>query len=113
MDLSDLQDLHEQVTVQLEELQQQLEEGRTALMQAAADKAALTAKLAAADRTKGTRILPAETYVAQNGMFACHLFGVWFSVGRLQCSTYNLAKPWLQPAWRLLAWVQGPHLHTA
>ena len=38
---------------QLAELQQQLEEGRAAAMQAAADKAALTAKLAAADRAKG------------------------------------------------------------
>ena len=47
------QDLRVKVTAQLAELQQQLEEGRTAVVQAAADKAALTAKLAAADRAKG------------------------------------------------------------
>jgi hypothetical protein len=38
---------------QLADLQRQLEEGRSAALQAAADRAALTAQLAAAERAKG------------------------------------------------------------
>jgi hypothetical protein len=48
-----LQELQLKVTTQLADLQRELEEGRAAAVQAAADKASLTAQLAAAERAKG------------------------------------------------------------
>lgn len=48
-----MQELQLKVTTQLAELQKELEQGRAAAVQAAADKASLTAHLAAAERAKG------------------------------------------------------------
>jgi hypothetical protein len=50
-----LQELQLKVTTQLADLQRELEEGRAATVQAAADKASLTAQLAAAERAKGVQ----------------------------------------------------------
>jgi hypothetical protein len=50
-----LQELQLKVTTQLADLQRELEEGRAAAVQAAADKASLTAQLAAAERAKGVQ----------------------------------------------------------
>jgi hypothetical protein len=48
-----MQELQLKVTTQLADLQRELEEGRAAAVTAAADKASLTAQLAAAERAKG------------------------------------------------------------